>query len=288
MRLRYVVMAILLIFALAPRPKVTFAQSKGPSRPPGSPCFIQRECTIPLDSRDCGMNFLGIRISDPGCEAAKATQNRIYVEQARACEVIKGAERAECSDHPCGNQPNQRLTSEANGLRVWVCGINHDVIAIMRNDQPLVYDPSIAGNTWQGQYGQSRRKDGEQDKGIAKSDIVIGSDLVAIRYGINADFLRLYGFNKNTVKVDVLLWPSADGIFYVESKGREILTTFGNRSDWHRKLCWDGTSWTTSTQTPLSGWGTCDYPVPQLKAGAAVGEPNTGDRDNGPRLLALP
>jgi hypothetical protein len=51
-----------------------------------------RNCNQPHDERNCRKRVLGAEINDPGCEALKAAQNKIYDANRAACEGAKAAQ----------------------------------------------------------------------------------------------------------------------------------------------------------------------------------------------------
>lgn len=67
-------------------------------------CTPTRDCSLQShDERNCSACILRnpfggclVRGNDPACEAAKASQNQIYLAQKAACEAQKAAEKASC------------------------------------------------------------------------------------------------------------------------------------------------------------------------------------------------
>lgn len=62
-----------------------------------SKCEITRDCGVPHDDRSCTRKlFPGITITDPACEAAKASQNQIYSLEKNKCDAAKQYDKLKC------------------------------------------------------------------------------------------------------------------------------------------------------------------------------------------------
>ncbi|MGF6879171.1 response regulator [Paraburkholderia sp. MM5477-R1] len=62
-----------------------------------SDCVPRRDCSLPVDNRNCTIKLFGSIFSDdPACEAAKQVQNQVYAVQKGACEASKADEHAQC------------------------------------------------------------------------------------------------------------------------------------------------------------------------------------------------